>query len=783
MRRTASLGLSLLATAAIATAQASDGLPANGRLEPQTTQLSHSAGHQQGRTTRAALDIFYVPIHTAAADVDGAYGTWASGHNYKVSFDEGMAFYPILGADYPENLPLHWQTTSIRLGKTQLATPEHATTSSSDWRLEIDYGRVVEAYDVLREGVEQTFVLKQRPGKGDLVIEGAIETSLQADPVDAAHQGLVFSDPNGTAIASYGAATAIDADGREIPMTTSYDGSSIRLTLSGAWLETASYPVIVDPLVSSVLISAGTSNLSAPNVARDDRYNHLLTTYGRRASAGDYDGYARITEDDFTLSKIVFADVTASWSTRNLDCASVAGASSWIVVMQRDFAGGVGIRYHTHATLSTTLSTTFHSLIYKPGDSHTVPDVGGTNYPSSGDNALVVWQEDRGTIGGTTDNSECWGVLVDVRTSTLGTKFLVNAVGGVLRPGSDLDRQRPSVTQVSSGGNGSWVCAYQEFDNAIANDDWDLRIARRRHDGSNGGAAVLGHITRSLHGIMPKVAGREGRYMLLYGELTNSGKTDTGWGSHIWAQRFEWLEGSNLPASRPSRLIRTSPLTKFWNGDIAFDHETLSHFCAVYHSDLNDVYADRIGYDSGIAEGGVVYSAPGTGYSPGVTFDDDSKTFPIAFATWEGTARLYGRVMTYKSATNSLYGSGCGGLIRGESSMSPTSHAALPHAGNGFYSVRLDNAAVNSPAALWIALAPGKMPLAGLGAPGCSVLINLNTFMVGLGGTTSATGDLSFEVPLPSVINGDIYFQYVYLSAGANALGALATRGLKAEVR
>ena len=58
-----------------------------------------------------------VPVHTQAADpVGGEYGIWAAGPTYKVSFHDGYRFFPVLGTTYPQNLPFHWRTTSIKRG-------------------------------------------------------------------------------------------------------------------------------------------------------------------------------------------------------------------------------------------------------------------------------------------------------------------------------------------------------------------------------------------------------------------------------------------------------------------------------------------------------------------------------------------------------------------------------------------------------------------------------------------------------------------------------------------
>ena len=134
-----------------------------------------------------------IPIHTAQDDPEGGeYGIWASGATYKVSFHDGFAFYPVLGEEYPQNLPLVWRTRSIEVGGTSIvSSATKSTPHHTDWRYEYRYPGVTEAYDVSEKGVEQTFVLHRRPaGNGDLVVRGTVTTKLVAKPQEPIHGPL-----------------------------------------------------------------------------------------------------------------------------------------------------------------------------------------------------------------------------------------------------------------------------------------------------------------------------------------------------------------------------------------------------------------------------------------------------------------------------------------------------------------------------------------------------------------------------------------------------------------
>ncbi|MCA8974857.1 MAG: hypothetical protein KDC98_09045, partial [Planctomycetes bacterium] len=168
----------------------------------------------QGDQTRAAngLVLPRVPVHSAASDLGTAYGTWAAGDCYKVSFHDGMTFVPYLGADYPHNQPWSWQTTSVTVGGVELLDRGAApSTRHTDFRYEYRFGAVTEAYDVLGAGLEQSFVVHARPAAGDLVVRGMVRTGCSTRDRGPVHAALRFRDERGDAVIDYGAAFAIDA--------------------------------------------------------------------------------------------------------------------------------------------------------------------------------------------------------------------------------------------------------------------------------------------------------------------------------------------------------------------------------------------------------------------------------------------------------------------------------------------------------------------------------------------------------------------------------------------
>jgi hypothetical protein len=773
--------LSAACAAGVTVAQGEDASPAFAPSVAQESQQPVPA-RALGEATGAGRDPFHTPIHTAVADpVGGTYGTWAAGSRYKVSFHDGMAFYPVLGADYPTNLPLRWKTRSVRAGGQELVTTEPRP-SSTAWRFEYDLGGVTEVYEVRTDGLEQMFVVRQRPAAGgDLVVEGEVFTALRAAERYPQHAALRFVDGAGNAILDYGAAVAVDANGARTAMTTSYDDGRIRLTLDGAWLAQAAFPLTVDPLLSTVIVATHSSaQASVPDVARDDEANQLCTTYGRAVSAGDYDLWARITDDQFGNTNIVFTDITTSWSTRYGDVAFVSGANRWVIALEREFgapSNRSAIRVHLHDSGDLTNLTTYISLPSPAGQHDTLPDVGGTAGFSTGNHALIVFQRDMTASLANTANSDVIGVLFDASAGTAGTAFVLDPNGGAAAGRNDFDRERPAVTQISDGGTSSWVTIWQQYDNGIAGDDWDAIVVQVRSNGTLAGRSFVGNSAETDHAINPKVAGRGGRYMAMFGQQANTGtKYAGGWATFIRVHRFDWADGAAAPVKKELKTLQASRgSVQFWNGDIAYDHDTDSHWCAVTHSNDWIVYAKRIGYEASVVESATVYSGPDSGFSPGCVYNDDSDLFPIVYATNGTNFPVLGVRFDYHASTSTLYGVGCGPGVMG--------YSGIPHAGNEFYTVRLTGAPANVPAALIITFLPAAIPLNLIGMTGCVANFDPTAYITSVDRTTDAGGAAAVQLPLPGSPSADLYFQWAYFNIGANPLGVQATRGLRAEVR
>ena len=334
-----------------------------------------------------------VPLHEAPDDPDGgAYGLWAAGRQYKASFHDDPTFIPYLGADYPRNQPLQWRTETIVVGGTALVRAgDPVERFHTATRFELRYADVVEAYDVLEEGLEQTFVLHEPPANaGDFVVTGTFTTDLHVvEEFTEEHRGIVFADDRGSELIRYGAATVLDAAGRRLPITTTVRDLRVTMTVPATFLESATYPVTLDPLTTPVTLEAGNEILTV-DVCRNDRNDNACLTIARAASATDADVYAWNAPDDLSgLGTLVFTDITSSWSTAETTTAHIgtAAVNRFIVCISREFSTSSGVRIWNQAANTPSLSTSVQG-ISTGGNHNWNVDCGGIEaYDQSGQSA------------------------------------------------------------------------------------------------------------------------------------------------------------------------------------------------------------------------------------------------------------------------------------------------------------------------------------------------------------------------------------------------------------
>lgn len=532
------------------------------------------------------------PIHTQPDDAGQPYGIWAAGRDYKASFAGGMAFVPYLGASDEAPVAWRWTTTSATVGEHQLVTmtPRLAHTA---WRAEYDLGGLVEAYDVRPEGLEQTFVLRQRPAtNGELVIRGAVASALRATAVGD-DGGVRFVDAGGRGGVHYGRAIAIDAMGRRQPMQTQLVDGGLELRLDAAWLAAAQFPLVVDPLVAPVDIGVGATVVDVA-IAHDAMGTKNVWYAEVRRTGTDADLHLFRCDENGQNPVLVHSDLSASWSSIEPSLGVNVPAASTVLAWTRDIQGTNlrRVRAHVHDRLDLAFEGTVVFLPSQPDTHQWRPTVGHELSPVSFTSVLIAYQQEASVAFANGAFSQIHAVeLACGGTGSVVAQFPVAATGFV-------DHERPTLAKVAVGPTRQWTVGYQRYA-GLAASDWSIGL--RRIDAANvvGAESVVDNGVAQQHEMAPKLGGSDDRLMLFCTASTiaeSLPKPVGGNGHRIRGLRLDW-NGSYFEAPHGTQILESEVDARLELGGCDFDRNSGSHWVLGFRSNVTqNVYLGVYGF-------------------------------------------------------------------------------------------------------------------------------------------------------------------------------------------
>jgi hypothetical protein len=612
---------------------------------------------------------------------------------------------------------LRWNTEAAHVGGHSLLTraPQLAHT---DFRAEYDHGGLVEAYDVRADGLEQTFVLRQRPtGAGDLVIRGRIESTLQSAARAAAHGAVDFLDAAGQPIVRYGAAMAIDARGATVPMTTAVDGEHVELRLAADWLAAATFPLVVDPLLANVYANSSGQPVGELDLLHDEQGidGQVWLVVERWASATDGDLRLRRMDDGGADVTLVWTDISASWSSAEPSLGNHEFAQRTLLAFSRHFSDDTRrVRLHSHDRADFALSTSFAAL--STGDFNAWrPDVATDYTAGAPDTLLVVFQRETDLSFFNSATSDIYGALVDVGIEWAAPAFAI-ASSGV------TDNERPTVGKIQSGGAGTWTVAYQSIDAPVAvGSSWDIVV--RRVDRNQVVTAPFTVGSSLEHEMTPRLAGSNGTQVLAYvrSAVADVGAKPSGTvGYSVISRRLDWNGGFSTPFG--GMQLENAPDARLVLTGFDVDRDTDSHYALTYRSTVtNNVYLEMLGYRGYALGETLVFDAVGNDASLGgaVTFDEDNQQFLLGYS-YNIPGLGLERIVPYVHPTAPAVftsGTGCGS--------GQLSWLGSQLIGDGSVGVRMTNAPVGGITTVLFATATASAQLFGLPpvVDGCWVLV------------------------------------------------------------
>ncbi len=382
-------------------------------------------------TAEPPLCCEFPPLQQVLFDSDAEGRIFAMGNDYKMDFSrDGVTFNPRLGERAPRNLPLEFHL------------PGGSLPVQDRNRITIDHGSYSEVYDVGLSSVEQSFVLHSRPNTVAGEFELRIPVSTELAFIGRTATGLLF-DAAGFASVSYGDAKIIDAAGRTLARESRFTGDSIRISIPENYLETATFPVTIDPVITAITVDAGSDHTRNSDVAYSSLSHDYLFVYERFNSGTDQDILSRRYDSNLVPVDTVLVEGSG------VDASSPRVASSmgeFLVVWV--LHGSLSSEIHARSRSGTSTSQgTEYQVTNALSSTASDPDVGGAN--TSSKRFLVVWTENPQF-----HSEQLHGRLCS-DTGTVGSDALLDSAGvfsvGTIGP--------PSVCQDSGIGH-KWAVTY-----------------------------------------------------------------------------------------------------------------------------------------------------------------------------------------------------------------------------------------------------------------------------------------------------------------------------------
>ncbi len=319
------------------------------------------------------------------------------GHAYTARFDgSGMRFSPHPGGR-DRSTELRLQTTRITIGNRELYgsavrdVPWSVIGNTAQAYLSRE-SKLVEHYETRAEGVEVSWILRERPVEmdGDLVVDVAVGgVAFAGESAGGAH----YADADGTSRVRIGPAVLVDTGGHRWPVEVEAGRNTLRWRVPFAILAAAEFPVALDPVISpeqgidtpsvglapsAQLYPAAASNGADWLVVWEDRRRGESDVYGTRVSAAGS-----------VLDPYGIAISTAASDQREPTVAS--NGTDYVVAWRDDRNGPMSDIYAARVTTAGSVLQSDGIEVSTASGEQSEPTIA-----SNGNDYLVAWTDRRG---------------------------------------------------------------------------------------------------------------------------------------------------------------------------------------------------------------------------------------------------------------------------------------------------------------------------------------------------------------------------------------------------
>lgn len=393
---------------------------------------------------------------------DGISNSWrVTDPTFQVRLDgAGIAFQSGAAAD---SVAVHLKTHAIATTGQGLqgfdsdlaVTPWLVTGNVAQRRLKSKVP-LVEHVQARGAGLEVTWVIKQFPAsREDLLIDWEITGGGSTKPTDG---GWRLFGSNSNSIIKVGLATAVDSKGRRLRLKMLRTPTGFRITVPASFLQTAAYPVAVDPLISAEfnldqpVTRPSPSAQFAPAIASDGT-NYLVVWHDNRNGSRLNVFGARVSASGTILDPSGFAVTTG---TNDQWYPAIAFNGTNYLVAWQDARNGNQDIYASRVTTAGVVLETNGLPVVTVGYDQRLPVVASLN----GD-FLVAWQDGRNG----TANQDVYAARIR------GAGLLIETNGFAVSSAAN-SQSAPSLGVVGT----NYVAAWHDFRSGVSLDVYAARI-------------------------------------------------------------------------------------------------------------------------------------------------------------------------------------------------------------------------------------------------------------------------------------------------------------------
>ncbi len=373
----------------------------------------------------------------------------AIGRDFKATFREGsFRFTPALGVRAPRNFPVSLSLREIRRGNVSVSsfTRDVRPVTSGEFVTFRRSASILERYRVAGSGVELSFVFAERPeGRGDLTVRLELDTELPIPAAGSYDEGLDLVHPRFGGV-HIGGVTGIDARGVTQRGRMRLRDGSLELSLRASFVDTASYPLVLDPLIGSQFpASPSDQDDDQPDVAYEATSDEYLVVWSRSFSQLDAEIFAqRIDGATHDLIGAPIPIATGAFDRNPAVATTVANREFVIAWETRDSWFGpadIGVR----AVQAGSGIVSMPGVVGAAGNDID-PDVGGDRTPTA--RAALVWDDEAAGLRG----ARIWITSPSGPPAVLSSTLIV--------AGTDSTVGLPSVSK-SGGDVERWMLVFE----------------------------------------------------------------------------------------------------------------------------------------------------------------------------------------------------------------------------------------------------------------------------------------------------------------------------------